>query len=815
MKRIVSAIAALSLFVPWASVAFASDILHAVVVAPPGLSARQRKAVLVLVEEAEKRTHVRWPVVDVWPSGDAPVIAIGPLSELDKAAGPCAGAIRPRLGKPAAEGYEIHTCKADGRPAVVVLGADDRGLLFGAGRLLREMSLDQGTASLPDSVDIFSAPVTKLRGHQLGYRPKCNSYDAWDLPVWEQYIRDLAIFGCNAVELIPPRSDDDADSPHFPRPPLEMMIGMSRICDEYGLDVWIWYPAMDPDYGKPETVEFALREWEGVFKALPRIDAVFVPGGDPGHTQPKHLMAMLEKQTASLRRFHPKAAMWVSPQGFTQPWMEEFLGILRDQKPAWLGGVVFGPQVRINLPELRKLVPAQYPIRHYPDITHSRQCEYPVPDWDAAYAVTEAREVINPRPEDEAVIFRKTNPDTIGFLSYSEGCNDDVNKFVWLGLGWDPERNVVDVLRDFSKWFIGPSQAEGFAQGLLSLERNWRGPLIANEGVETTLAQFQAMERAVRPAVLRNWRFQQALFRANYDAAVRRRLIAETAAEQRALERLARAAVDGPNRAMAAAEAELNAALSERPAADLRRRVNELAEALFQSIGMQLSVAKYRAIAVDRGAALDTLDYPLNNRAWLLDRFARIRKLATEPEKVRELEALVNWTNPGPGGFYDDLGNPARQPHLVRGAGFQRDPGSFESARPDWEEDLVLDDDDDKPDGPRRTSWIDYAESMYDAPLRMHYDGLDPAAHYRLRVVYGGDDSKKKIRLIAGRDVEVHPLIPRAFPYRPVEFKLPQSATGGGTLDLAWYGEQGRGGNGRACMVAEVWLIRDTAAPKP
>ena len=106
--------------------------------------------------------------------------------------------------------------------------------------------------------------------------------------MWEQYIRDLAVFGCNAIELIPPRSDDDADSPHFPLPPLEMMVGMSRIADEYGLDVWIWYPAMDKDYADPKTVEFALKEWGEVFQRLPRIDAVFVPGGDPGHTQPRH-----------------------------------------------------------------------------------------------------------------------------------------------------------------------------------------------------------------------------------------------------------------------------------------------------------------------------------------------------------------------------------------------------------------------------------------------------------------------------------------------------------------------------------------------
>jgi len=39
--------------------------------------------------------------------------------------------------------------------------------------------------------------------------------------MWEQYIRDLVIFGTNAIELIPPISDDDADSPHFPMEPMK------------------------------------------------------------------------------------------------------------------------------------------------------------------------------------------------------------------------------------------------------------------------------------------------------------------------------------------------------------------------------------------------------------------------------------------------------------------------------------------------------------------------------------------------------------------------------------------------------------------
>ena len=156
----------------------------------------------------------------------------------------------------------------------------------------------KGRVSLVDELNVTTAPRYQLRGHQLGYRDKTNSYDGWDLPQWDRYIRELAVFGANAIELIPPRSDDRADSVHFPLPPMTMMAGMSRIADDYGLDVWIWYPALDDDYSRPAMVQFALDEWEQVYKRLPRIDAILVPGGDPGNTRPKHLLPMLQKQTS-------------------------------------------------------------------------------------------------------------------------------------------------------------------------------------------------------------------------------------------------------------------------------------------------------------------------------------------------------------------------------------------------------------------------------------------------------------------------------------------------------------------------------------
>ncbi len=120
-------------------------------------------------------------------------------------------------------------------------------------------------------------------------------------------------------------------------------------------------------------------------------------------------MEFVAKQAELLWRYHPQAKVWVSPQGFSTDWMNEFIAILKTE-PDWLAGVVFGPQVRIPLPQLRDLVPDRYPIRLYPDITHSRQCQFPVPNWDMAFAFTEGRECINPRPRQMTIIARSLLP---------------------------------------------------------------------------------------------------------------------------------------------------------------------------------------------------------------------------------------------------------------------------------------------------------------------------------------------------------------------------------------------------------------------
>ena len=777
----------------------ALDLTRAVVLAPPGLNGPEAKAVQMLVEEVEARSLAHWTRATTWPEEAGAVVVVGPAEGVRRLLVDRGRAPGDDPGRGPREGYRIGVEGGGAAPVVWVAGNDARGVLFGVGRLLRALRIERRRITLPADFRADSAPRTPLRGHQLGYRPKTNSYDGWDVATWERYIRDLAVFGCNAIELIPPRSDDDADSPHFPRPPLEMMVAMSRLADDYGLDVWIWYPAMDPDYADPRTVEAALKEWGEVFRALPRIDAVFVPGGDPGHTRPKVLFDLLEKQTANLHKHHPGAKMWLSPQSFNQTWLDEFLALLKPE-PQWLAGVVHGPQVRISLPALRAAVPSRYPIRDYPDITHSRHCQYPVPDWDVAFALTEGREVSNPRPEQMARIFRLSRPHTIGFITYSEGCHDDVNKFIWSALGWDERADVREILREYGRYFIGPEFEGGMAEGLLDLERNWVGPARTNAGIYATLERFATMEQVASPRVKRNWRFQQALYRAYYDEYIQSRLRRETELEQAARAKLREAETIGSLKAIAEAEAIFDRSRARPGAAHSQPRLFELAEALFQSIHAQLSVRKYKAIAIERGANLDGIDIPLSDAVWLRAQIASVRSIGEEPERLARLDAILHRTDPGPGGFYDDLGDPTNQPHLVHGPGFADDPAYYASSLVGFGF---------RGNGPAQgmpRAWWTHAETLYDTPLKMRYKGLDPTASYRVRVVYARERRTSTVRLSADDRFEIHGPLDR--PLEPIEFPVPADATADGELTLSWSQGSGTGGTGRGCQVAEVWLLK-------
>lgn len=775
------------------------DLSSALVFASPHLPNRAEKAVKVLLEEVERRTGIRWEKMDGWVKTNKPIIFLGcegNVGDLPFHWGEDFSNLEP-------EGYFI-SAKRSPRPLIVIVGKDERGLLYGVGKFLRKLHWGRGYIELGEELHILSAPRYPLRGHQLGYRPKTNAYDAWTPEQFEQYIRELALFGANSIEILPPRTDDDPISPHMKVPPLEMMVKLSEIIDSYGLDVWIWYPNMGRDYTDGKCLEEEKREREEIFCLLPRIDAVFIPGGDPGDLPPDLLFAWAEEVARILGRYHPKARVWLSPQSSQEGWIEGFLAEI-EKRPQWLGGVVFGPWVQLPLPQLRERIPQEYPIRHYPDITHSLQCQYPVWNWDLAFALTLGRECINPRPKAMKHIHNLFAPYTIGSITYSEGINDDVNKFIWSDQDWDPQTDVMETLRDYARLFISSQLAEEIAQGLLALEENWEGPLLVNQRVDITLMQWQEMEGKVREEVLGNYRFQMGLLRAYYDAYIRRRLIHETELERRAREELRSAPQIGSLKALERAEEILRKGETEPVAVDLKRRCEELADELFKNIGAQLSVPKHQAIGWSRGAFMDDIDMPLNNSRWFFLQFKRIRQLEDEDEKLKAIREILERENPGAGGFYDNFSMPHSWRRVIRERSWEEDPGNLTSPfisfvpslfhlPPKLEEEV----------GGIPICWVANLTALYDIPITVVYEDLSPNSPYRIRITYIGEHGGE-VKLVANGHYIVHDFLEiKGKIALTVEFPLPKEAIADGRLVLTWLHR-----GGRRTHIAEIWLRKE------
>lgn len=732
----------------------------------------------VLREEIGKRTGIRLKQAVHWPAKDMPVIAIALASDaaLDGIAVPVTADKNSPLYKP--EGFRVVTQSAGRKTITWIIGADSRGVLFGAGWLLRNLRMGKHTLYLDAPPDIVSSPTYPIRGHQLGYRTTANSYDAWTPAQFEQYIRDLAVFGANAIEGIP-FHEDDKPSPHFTISPAAMRVKLSEICQAYDMDYWVWTPATFDLTDKAKR-QAELDMHEAFYKACPRLNHIFFPGGDPGDNPPEVVMPFLKDLHDRLMKYHPNAKIWISLQGFSEAQIDYFYQYLRQYQPDWLEGVVSGPGSP-NMAQTRYRLPAKYKHRQYPDITHSVRCEFPVARWDQAYALTLGRESVNPRPFAFSKIQQTYAPFTDGFVSYSDGCHDDINKVVWSMGAWDPDKDVNEVLEEYARYFFGAGFEKNVAAGIAALEQNWNGPLQENGGVEASFSFWNELEKK-HPELTGNWRWQMLLLRACYDTYTRRRLIYEQGLETDANAILAAANPQNFTPAMDSALAVVNQADNSPVSPELRKKISDLCAVLYKSIGLQTSVPLYQASGYERGAILDFVDYPLNNRWWLADECKKIRAMTDKKAAYARIQRIGRWEHPGAGSYYDDISSVSKGPRVASISEDATDIAWWDNGK-----------------SRQRLSF----QTFQRCPL-LHYTNLDPNGRYRIQVCGSGDallrvDNQRLSPVIYNKDGEGFK-----------EWVLPITTTADGKITVSFDEPEESNLNWRKqSKISDIWLIKE------
>lgn len=765
------------------------DLGTTVLVAPVG--GPVGKAAAFLSDEVYSRTGIRWYVRDHF-DGAARIVLCTADDMPDGVTLP-AGLEVPD----AAEGFAIGV----NGETVLIVGRDARGVLFGAGRLLRALTLRDGEIRLPRDTRMSTSPQHPMRVHQLGYRHTATSYDLWTVDTYEQYVRELAIFGCSGAELIQEQPPGEKDSVLMAEPQWDMNIRLAEMLDDYDLDVFLWYPVpILRDDKERYATELGYRR--DFFQAMPRVDHMFVPGGDPGNNHPEVLMPALKGMAEMLHKKFPHAGVFVSNQKMKPEWTEWMFDYIRDEKPDWLAGYVYGPGTKHSIMDAREWLPSEYQIRRYPDITHNLRAQFPVPDWDGYMAQALGREGINPRPGHNQRVHNAFDEYAVGFGTYSDGIHDDLNKMVWSALGWNPDADINEIVLDYGRLFFGEDAGPHAAEGLWMLQENMKGSFRKNENVPKTLAKWREIGEMVTPKVRSGWRYQMYLMRAIFDQLMRERHIAEMKYEEAAYAALAKAPRTGAARAIAAAKKEFARADTDQIEVKLHDEMAQLADDMFNSIGFQFSIKPpYFTRNAERGALLDKRDHPMNDRPWLEAQFDLILAMDSEDKRLERINALVHWEDPGPGGFYDDLGNAEKQPHLDMLSTYEENPSRIDRITPGhyrWMNNMTL-----EVDNRYRHSWLHHAQSLHGAPLIVRYDGLDPNARYKIKVVEFGRFGAA-IDLVVDDVHRIHDGRKPQYPLWPVEYDIPKAATSDGKLKLQWGLVEGRG-----TQVAEIWLVKE------
>ncbi|MBK7979138.1 MAG: hypothetical protein IPK06_03820 [Ignavibacteriae bacterium] len=675
------------------------------------------------------------------------------------------------------EGFRLISSTIDSKNIIWIIGADSRGILFGIGEFLRRAELVDNKILIESNIDFSSSPEYPIRGHQLGYRNTANSWDVWSVEQFEQYIRDLVIFGTNAIENIP-IGDKGDDSPHFKLTRKEMNVELSKICDNYDVDYWVWTPATI-DLSNEELFKSEVAKHEAYYKETPRLNDVFFPGGDPGNNHPKYVMPFLKELHAKLIKYHPNAGIWISLQGFSEEQIDYFYNYLNEEKPTWLKGVVSGPSSP-PIAETRFRLPKQYLHRQYPDVTHSVRCEFPALNFDQAFALTIGREGINPQPEYYAKIHGDYAQFTNGFVTYSDGCHDDVNKIIWSQRGWNTKKSVNEILKEYGRFFFGNNLAQETANGILALEKNWLGPLKANGSVETTFSFWKNLEKN-NPQLNNNWRWLMLQLRAEYDTYIRRRQIYEKDLELKANAMLADLNENNYSEKMNSALMKINEADSNPISQDLKKDIEKYCDELFKIIGLQTSVKLYQASGLQRGCILDFVDYPLNNRWWYQDEFKKINEMNSSLEKIERLKTIRDWENPGAGSYYDDISNIANSEHVKTTVFDAVDFGW-------WDEGY---------------SRMRLSSQVYQNDPVLEYENLDPNARYLIRITGYGDallriDSERMEPVLYNKELE-----------KFKEFVVPKSLVGDGKIKITFDRPEESHLNWRDySRISDVWLIK-------
>lgn len=765
---------------------------------------------------------------------------------------------------PGPEGFLFSSEASAAAPLVVLAGVDDRGALYAAGEFLRRARLHADRLEVPDRFEVRTAPAFEVRGTQYGQshiaKSKAHVRD-WTDHETRRVILDYVLAGANTFEA-------------EPGPMFEFLKSFGLMVQSgFGANTGSGPPEWEgsESIGRtgyvclsvPEAVEAQIARCEAAFKDGPTYDFIKFHGGDGGGCEcdrcdPYGLtfIKVVERMAAAIHKHHPQTRIWFTNQKFDVDDDEVVLAYLREKPRTWLwawgygpgsDGMSwqpghrqthhmelfrypgFGPFDRYNQYLVHQLPPEQV-LMHYNENTHWRYSQhgyvqmYPradrngdTPPWwnhfiyerrpDQALTMVYDRLTFYAWPRYYHWVFGEVNRYGVGDTTHSSGHHDHFNQWMWQRLLWAPQTRVEEVVDAYCRTWFGDAAAPIMAKALFQLEENLEEdaatPIVDKGGIDIYYGLVkQAGERIPPHQMATHWLWREYMQKGALDKyiklAVQQQVALQSRVEAQAREALARRDYDAAvetclpwfemldeTQAMAALRAEAE-------------RLGEESNALF---GV-------------RNEGIFNLEHDFIGLGWLKRQLQRVLDAGPDDEKRELLQMIAEYEDPGPGGFYDNLGtfNPA--PNVVVGYPYDHGqpyvpPMLDEGNRPS-----------------QRSMHFTQDEAQ---GVTLEYRNLDPAATYRVRFTFVRPWYQERYAFrmnqrsqsiyaddhLLAKELEL-PLQMSDF----FSFDVPREATADGSLmirlekahDVAVGDrvsiEQWRNSGGWGTLLSEVWLMK-------
>ncbi|HOJ33131.1 MAG TPA: hypothetical protein PKY35_12415 [Candidatus Hydrogenedentes bacterium] len=770
--------------------------------------------------------------------------------------------------EPGLEGFLLKTLKDSSRRTVLAAGVDERGCLYAVGELLRHVEEREPDGfSIPDDLDIRTAPAYEWRGTQVGQSATQLEKAHTRIRTPEELERtmlDYVLAGANTfdvttveeVELLDSwgmkkricRSGNGGQFPDHPEWAAKESIGRSGfVC----LSI-------------PEARQAVIQECDRFFRDFPFVDTVHFSGGDGGGCEcdacdpyGRVFIETVAEMARRVLKYHPRTKIVFTNQKFDNADDAAILAYLQSQPHDWLyawcmspGGDAtswqpghrqthrmdlfrypgYGPYALYPRTLLHAL-PGDVELMCGSEITHWRYAQhayvqkYPRPDKNGDQPPHWSHEIYERRPDRYLTqiydrrtfyawptyyyrVFGDLMHYAVGDVTHSSGLHDHFNQWMWMRLLWNPRQSVEEVVNDYCVTFFGREAAQDMAEAIFLMEKYLQDEPKRPLPQKTELDRYVACCReAGRKMSARrkekSWLWRVFLQKGLVDKWVQLAVI-EQERMQSDVETIIREALEGGT--------DLDQAIARaRARMEVPWKTEEMQNLYAEAA--QLGEESNSLFAF-RNDGLFSLERDYIGLGWLRRQLERAASAQDEQEKRDLLHMIPFYEDPGEGGFYDNLGTYNHCPHVVWGY-------PYDHGQPYLEEML---------DSGNRYSQKEMHCTQDEAQgITLHYSGLDPRVSYRVRFTlvrpwfqerYAARMVQKTESIYAdavllAKDLEL--------PYRMSDFftfDIPRSCTEDGELTIrfekaAGVGEwdrvtteQWRNTGGWGTLCSEVWLMK-------